>query len=287
VEWGTALPQVGGAANLALAVSILALTVARQMGAPRPQYTRSWAFFGLAAVTLLVRASLDLAGQRFATASVLADVATTALLSVAFIFLYGADREGIDRIADAADHDHLTGLLNRRAFGILAADRLDRVLEHSGHCSIAIVDLDGFKAVNDTLGHQAGDRLLQLVGSAIRANVRPSDISARYGGDEFVLLLDRCEADEARRICERIRRSVVMLSLAAGRQITLSCGIAVAPEEGTDLRDLIHHADKQLIDVKQSGKNAVSAVAARPLAPPQMRDVTVTPTRVSAGPGTP
>jgi diguanylate cyclase (GGDEF)-like protein len=285
VDWGTALPQVGGAANLGLAVSILALTVARQMGSPRPQYTRSWVFFGLAAVTLLARASFDLAGQRFALVSVLADVATTALLSVAFIFLYGADREGIDRIADAADHDHLTGLLNRRAFGILAGERLGRVIEHMGHCAIAIVDLDGFKAVNDSLGHQAGDRMLQFVGSAIRANVRPSDIAARYGGDEFVLLLDRCESDEAKRICERIRRSVMMLSLAAGRQITLSCGIAVAPEGGTDLRDLIHNADKQLIDVKRTGKNAVSAVAANPLAPPHMRDATVLPTRVSAGPG--
>jgi diguanylate cyclase (GGDEF)-like protein len=285
VEWGTALPQVGGAANLGLAVSILALTVARQMGSPRPQYTRSWAFFGLAAVTLLAHASFDLAGPTMAEASRLAEVATTALLSVAFIFLYGADREGIDKIADAADHDHLTGLLNRRAFGIVAGERLERVLEHSGHCAVAVVDLDGFKAVNDSLGHQAGDRMLQLVGSAIRANVRPSDIAARYGGDEFVLLLDRCEADEAKRICERIRRSVVMLTLAGGRQLTLSCGIAVAPECGTDLRDLVHNADKRLIDVKKAGKNAVSAVVPIPLIPPQLRDATVTPTRVSAGPG--
>lgn len=261
MEPGIALAQFAGAANLALAVSILALTVARQVGSPRPQYTRSWVFFGLAAVTLLARASFDLAGPTMSGFSSIADVATTALLSVAFVFLYGADREGIDRMKDAADHDHLTGLLNLRAFGILAAERLDRTLENGGRCAVAILDLDGFKEVNDTLGHQAGDRLLQIVGSAIRANVRPHDIAARYAGDEFVVFLDRCEADEAKRVCDRIRRSVVMLSLAAGKQLTLSCGVSVASDGEADLRDLIHRADKQLIGVKRAGKNAVSAIA--------------------------
>lgn len=257
----TALPQVSGTANLALAVSILALTVARQLGSPRPQYTRSWAFFGLAAMTLLAHASFDLAGPSMAGHSRLAEVATTALLSVAFIFLYGADRDGIDRMKNAAEHDHLTGLFNVRTFNALAGDRLERAIANGGRCAVAILDLDGFKEVNDLLGHQAGDRMLQLVGSAIRANVRPHDIAARYGGDEFVILLDRCERDEAKRICDRIRRSVVMLSVAAGRQITLSCGLSGAPANGTDLSDLVHHADKQLIGVKRTGKNAVSAVA--------------------------
>lgn len=255
------LPQLTSVLNLALAVSIIALTVARQVGSPRPQHTRSWAFFGLAAVTLLAHASFDLAGPAMSDFSRVAEVGTTALLSVGLIFLYGADREGIDRMKDDADHDHVTGLLNLRAFGVLAAERLERTLDNGGRCAVAIIDLDGFKQVNDTLGHQAGDRMLQIVGSAIRANLRPHDLPARYGGDEFVILLDRCDADEARRVCDRIRRSVVMLSLAAGRQVTLSCGVSMAPNGGTDLRDLIHHADEQLIGVKGAGKNAVSAVA--------------------------
>ena len=257
-----ALPQLAAAANLALAVSILALTVARQVGSPRPQYTRSWAFFGLAAVTLLAHASFDLAGPGLSGLSRIAEVATTALLSVGLVFLYGADREDIDRMREEAQHDHLTSLFNLRAFNALAADRLERTVENGGHCAVAILDLDGFKEVNDSLGHQAGDRMLQIVASAIRANLRPHDLAARYGGDEFVLLLDRCESDEAERVCRRILRSVVMLSLAAGRQLTLSCGVAVAPPNGVDLRDLIHHADKRLITVKRSGKNAVSAAAA-------------------------
>jgi diguanylate cyclase (GGDEF)-like protein len=261
VEVGVALPQFASAANLALAVSILALTAARQVGSPRPQYTRSWIFFGLAAVTLLAHASFDLAGAGMSEASRVAEVATTAFLSIAFVFLYGADREGIDRMAEAVDRDHLTGLFNLRAFTLLAAERLDRTTENGGHCAVAILDLDGFKEVNDTLGHQAGDQMLQIVASALRANVRPHDLAARYGGDEFVMLLDRCDAAEARRVCQRVLGSVVMLSHAAGHQITISCGVAVAPGNGDDLRDLIHHADKQLIGVKRAGKNAVSAIA--------------------------
>lgn len=261
MEVGPALQQLAGAANLALAVSILALTVARQTGSARPAYTRSWIFFGLAAVTLAAHAAFDLAGPTMQNWSSLAEVGTTALLSVAFIFLYGADREGINRLQEAAERDGLTGLYDLRAFSALAGERLERALESGGHCAVAILDLDGFKGLNDTLGHQAGDRMLQLVASAIRANVRPHDLTGRYGGDEFVILLDRCEAEEAKRVCARVLRSVVMLSLAAGRQITLSCGISVSPGHGTDLRDLIASADKQLLRVKRSGKNAVSTAA--------------------------
>lgn len=261
MDVGPALQQLAGGANLALAVSILALTVARQTGSPRPAYTRSWIFFGLAAVTLSAHAAFDLAGPTMQAWSNAAEVATTALLSVAFIFLYGADRTGINKLQEAAERDGLTGLYDLRAFTELATDRLERTSENGGRCAVAILDVDGFKSLNDTLGHQAGDRMLQIIASAIRANVRPHDLTARYGGDEFVVLLDRCEADEAKRVCARILRSVVMLSLAAGRQITLSCGISVSPEHGTDLRDLIANADKQLLTVKRSGKNAVSAAA--------------------------
>lgn len=262
MEFGPALVQLAGAANLGLAVSILALTVARQTGSPRPQYTRSWIFFGLAACTLAAHAAFDLAGAAMADMSRIAEVATTAFLSVAFVFLYGADREGINKLQEAAERDGLTGLYDLRAFSALATDRLERTVENGGKCAVAILDLDGFKDLNDSLGHQAGDRMLQLVASAIRANVRPHDITGRYGGDEFVILLDRCEADEAKRVCTRILRSVVMLSLAAGRQLTLSCGVSVAPDHGTHLRDLIANADGQLLGVKRTGKNAVRTATA-------------------------
>src|SRR6266508_2996272 len=149
------LGQLTDAANLALALSILAITIARQIGSPRPAYTRSWVFFGLAAITLVAHSMLDLAGGSMEQAARLAELATTALLSVAFIFLYGADRDGLRRIQDAAERDGLTGLYNLQLFTALGTDRLERTLERGGHCAVAIFDLDEFKDLNDTLGHQA------------------------------------------------------------------------------------------------------------------------------------
>lgn len=256
----SAIQQAGEVAALVLAISSLAITIAGQLGTPRPAYARSWVFFGLATVGLVAHAMLGMGGASMAGASSLVELATVALLTVAFAFLYGADRVGIGRIQDAADRDPLTGLYNRRAFSLLAEERLLRSVEHGGHSAVAILDLDGFKALNDAQGHQAGDRGLQLVASAIRANVRPSDVAARYGGDEFIVLFDRCEAAEAETICARLLRSVVLLSLAAGRQLTFSCGVSIAPADGRDLRDLIATADHQLIQIKRSGKNAVRMV---------------------------
>ncbi|MDE3111876.1 MAG: GGDEF domain-containing protein [Chloroflexota bacterium] len=256
----SAIQQAGDVAGLVLAISSLAITIAGQLGTPRPAYARSWVFFGLATVGLLAHAMLDMGGVPLMEASRVVELGTIALLTVAFAFMYGADRVGIGKIQDAADRDSLTGLFNRRAFGVLADECLVRTVEHGGHCAVAILDLDGFKALNDAEGHQAGDRGLQLVASAIRANVRPSDVAARYGGDEFIVLFDRCEATEAEMICARLLRSVVLLSVASGRQLTFSCGVSIAPADGRDLRDLIATADRQLIEVKRTGKNAVRTV---------------------------
>jgi diguanylate cyclase (GGDEF)-like protein len=258
---GSAL-ELAAIADLSLAVSILALTVARQLGSARPAYTRSWIFFGFAAAALLARSTLELAGGPARDLAQIAQVATTGLLGVGFMFLYGADREGIERIQDQAERDHLTGLHNVRAFAAASRERLTRISANGGRAAVAILDLDEFKAINDTHGHQMGDRILQLVGGAIRANIRPHDLAARYGGDEFVLLLDRCEAEEAKQVCTRILRSVVMLSHAAGRQVSLSCGIAIAPDSGTELRDLIARADEQLLAVKRAGRGAVRTATA-------------------------
>lgn len=258
----SAVEQIANVADLALAISSLAITIAGQLATPRPAYARSWVFFGLATVGLLAHAMLGMAGPIASEASRIVELATVALLTVAFVFLYGADRAGIRRIQDAADRDSLTGLYNRRAFTMLAEERLQRALEHDGRCAVAVLDLDGFKALNDTQGHQAGDRGLLLVANAIRANIRPSDVAARYGGDEFIILFDRCEAEEAQAICTRLLRSVVLLSVAGGRQLTFSCGVSMAPDDGHDLRDLIAIADRHLIGIKQTGKNAVGTASA-------------------------
>lgn len=257
-----AVGQLAAPANFAFAIAILALTLSTQIGSYRPSHTRSWLFFRLASVALILHAATELLGAGASELSSLAEVATTALLSVGFVLLYGADRQGQERVQQEAEEDPLTRLYNRRVFASLATARLERTLEHGGKCCIVLLDLDGFKQLNDAQGHQAGDQMLQLVAMAIRANLRPADLAARHGGDEFALLLDRCGAEEADRVVRRVMRSVVMMSTASGAQITVSGGIAVAPASGTDIRDLLHRADKMLLAVKRGGKDDVRVASA-------------------------
>lgn len=258
----TDLASWGITANFALAISIVALTLSAQRVRRRPIHAQSWLFFGGAAITLLTHTVLDLSGPTYAGWSAIAEVLTTALLGGGLIRLYGADRDGVQTLQTDAAQDALTGLFNLRSFKEEAGERVRRTLEHQGHCAVAVLDVDGFKGVNDAQGHPAGDRVLKAVATAIRANLRAADIAGRYGGDEFVILLDRCDRAEARRIAQRIRWSVEVLSNAAGGKVSLSCGIAISPDSGTDIDVLIHRADAMLIAVKRGGKNDVRLAAA-------------------------
>jgi diguanylate cyclase (GGDEF)-like protein len=132
-----------------------------------------------------------------------------------------------------------------------------------GPSALAVVDLDGFKAVNDSHGHPAGDRVLELVASAIRANLRANDVAGRYGGDEFVIYLGDCGVENALRIMERIRAIVAGVTSASGTGVTASVGLAIA-RDGQDLEDLIRTADRALIAVKRSGKDQLLVAGATP-----------------------
>ncbi|HET8569375.1 MAG TPA: GGDEF domain-containing protein [Candidatus Limnocylindria bacterium] len=254
------MPDVSRAAdwaNVAVAFSIVALTLSSLRVRRSPIAARSWLFFGLASLTLLAHASLDLMTAEYAQFASVMQLATSALLGAGFVLLYGADRDGVEKVEKQAEQDTLTGLLNLRSFRAAAAQRTARTVDHKGSCAVAVLDLDGFKDVNDTKGHPAGDRVLQAVASAIKANLRAADLAARYGGDEFVILLDRCDRLEARRIAQRIRWSVEVLTAARGSRVSLSCGVAVCPESGRDIDELIHKADAMLLAVKRGGKNDI------------------------------
>ncbi|MGH2450372.1 MAG: GGDEF domain-containing protein [Candidatus Limnocylindria bacterium] len=248
-------------ANLALALTILALTLSTFRGR-RPRHIRSWIFFGLASLTLVISTGLEVVGVAQPLPRAF-QVMTTALLAVGFAFLYGADQNEMRRVQEQAERDPMTGLYNLRTFRKLAADRLAHAGSHAGRCAVAVLDLDGFKRLNDTQGHPAGDRVLQLVARAMVANLRSSDVAARYGGDEFVLFLDRCDATEARSIVQRIRASTIALSRAVGGGVSLSGGIAPFPDCGTDIDALVRGADMALLGVKRAGKNDVRVAAAR------------------------
>ncbi|SFD96733.1 diguanylate cyclase domain-containing protein [Massilia yuzhufengensis] len=165
------------------------------------------------------------------------------------------------RMRRMAHEDALTGLPNR----VLLGDRLRqaiRAASRDGH-KVAVIyfDLDKFKPVNDTHGHAVGDRLLQLVGRRVRAGLRDADTLARIGGDEFVVLLPRCDSlADASRVAENI---LVQLNLpfedgALVLHISGSLGIAMFPEHGMDAEDLLRAADLAMYDAKSHGRNRVS-----------------------------
>jgi diguanylate cyclase (GGDEF)-like protein len=151
---------------------------------------------------------------------------------------------------DLAFRDPVTDLGNRRAFD----DRLYAAARSGvADCALLMIDVDRFKAVNDTHGHEEGDRLLRLVGSAIMRAIRGNDFAARVGGDEFAVLLGQAGAEDALRVAERIADAVTQ---DTDRALTVSIGIAALRD---DPRGTVLAADVALYDAKAAGRNRVAA----------------------------
>lgn len=161
------------------------------------------------------------------------------------------------RLKDQAYTDPLTGLANR----LLLTDRFRQTAERckrSGtHFAVLMVDLDAFKAINDTLGHAAGDLVLQTVGHRLLGGVRAADTVARLGGDEFVLLIESFDRpDELVTIGRKLMSTISEpIALPENHIVTVgaSIGFAIYPRHGTDINDLLHIADKGMYDCKISG----------------------------------
>lgn len=171
-----------------------------------------------------------------------------------------------------AELDHLarrdvtTGLLSRGAM----TDHLARLARRpGGTVGFAMVDIDDFKAINDTFGHQAGDEVLERVAAAILSSIRAGDLAFRYGGEEFMIVLDRADPASLARAGERLRSAVEHERLPNPGSplgfITVSIGMAYAqlPGDSALLREAIAEADAQLYAVKKSGKNAVAVAPTR------------------------
>lgn len=159
-------------------------------------------------------------------------------------------------LINAAHYDQLTGLANRAMF----RDNLARALTRAGRgkqtLALMFIDLDGFKEVNDTLGHQAGDDLLRSVAQRLVSSLRTGDLASRYGGDEFAVILDSCRPDHLPALAEGlIQRLELPVDLDGGTaRISASIGIVTYPECGTDEETLIQRADATMYAVKKDGK---------------------------------
>jgi diguanylate cyclase (GGDEF)-like protein/PAS domain S-box-containing protein len=155
-----------------------------------------------------------------------------------------------------AFHDSLTGLANRALFRDRVAHSLARQARSHGAVSVLFSDLDDFKTVNDSLGHDAGDQLLVAVAERLRAVMRPEDTTARFGGDEFAILLEETDQDGTRHAAERILEALRSPFEFHGRQVVMraSIGAAISTDGSTEPDDLLRQADLAMYTAKTSGK---------------------------------
>jgi len=163
------------------------------------------------------------------------------------------------RLLEISLTDELTGQSNRRAFSARLEEEVAR-FERLGHpLSLGLLDVDGFKALNDELGHLAGDATLRGLSDLLLKHVRSIDIVCRFGGDQFAILLVETGRSGAGSFAERLCRLVARHSFEHGRRVTASLGVASIPEDARTAHDLLCAADEALQAAKRAGKNRVAA----------------------------
>jgi diguanylate cyclase (GGDEF)-like protein len=195
------------------------------------------------------------------------DSAAQRVLSIVANQAAGALHAGqmIDHARDVASHDGLTSLYNRRAFNDFLERAVAREDRQGGHFALLLLDIDRFKKLNDTYGHPAGDAALRHTAQLLTHQLRKSDLAARFGGEEFAVLLASTEHAGAHHLAEKVRAEIESGRLVydgARLGVTVSIGVAVWPEDGRDPAALVAAADRALYAAKESGRNRVVAASA-------------------------
>ena len=166
----------------------------------------------------------------------------------------------VEKLENAAFTDALTGARNRRYFDETSERELQVSLEKDKPFSLIIIDVDHFKHVNDTYGHQVGDEVLRILVARISHNIKKDTMIARYGGEEFVITLPGVEIDNVLRTAERIRSSIEASVFHIGDlelSVTISAGVATLTPEAATVEEILSSADKALYEAKESGRNKV------------------------------
>lgn len=165
-----------------------------------------------------------------------------------------------EKLDDLATQDALTKISNRRNFDLLFNHSFIKSKRYKSDLAIMMLDIDYFKSINDTHGHDAGDKVIIQVVNIVKGQLRKSDFFARYGGEEFIILFEGCSRDSVKEIGERIRKSIMNNRFDIGPlkiNIAVSIGLAEIEPDETDKDDIVKRADKALYKAKKSGRNRV------------------------------
>ncbi|MDA8138690.1 MAG: GGDEF domain-containing protein [Desulfobacteraceae bacterium] len=162
------------------------------------------------------------------------------------------------RLEELSREDFLTGAANRRSFYQVAEMEMNRSQRFGSPFSVVYLDVDNFKAVNDTLGHSAGDLLLCEVAGAMHQHIRKIDTIARLGGDEFALLFPETDAGGARHMVEKTKEILIELVARHGWPITFSMGVVTFTQPPGSVEEMLCFADKVMYSVKRQGKNSIA-----------------------------
>ena len=215
--------------------------------------------FGAVFCTGVWFAANGAAGKTFSSVFVMCWNTSMRLLTLAlFSILMSLLTESIVRLRASSRTDPLTGVANSRAFLELLKREIERARRYHRPLTLAYLDLDNFKNVNDTFGHAAGDKVLQTVVSTVAASVRVTDVLGRLGGDEFALLLPEADMPAARTVVEKILSGIARETAFRDWAVTLSVGSQTSLDSNIGADELIKKADDLMYEAKLSGKNSAS-----------------------------
>jgi diguanylate cyclase (GGDEF)-like protein len=178
-------------------------------------------------------------------------------LFVGVLVMLSTLRDALDHERELARTDSLTGAANSRAFAERARFELKRAARYNHPFSLAYIDVDNFKVVNDRFGHGAGDDLLRAVAETLNANVRPTDTVARLGGDEFALLFIEAGYKEAQAAIRRVQKALAETARESGWPVTFSIGMVTCEDPVESVESLVKMADTLMYAVKRGSKNGL------------------------------
>jgi diguanylate cyclase (GGDEF)-like protein len=254
------LEQVFAEANTALVRDLLGIVIATLFLLVGGWYGAEW--FMLRNVRALLRATGRMRGGNLkARTGIRYGGEELSQLARAFDEMAGALQRRDQELQEQAISDPLTGLYNRRYLSEFLSRELVRAKRSATPVAVILIDLDRFKRVNDTFGHEAGDVVLTAVGALLKSKVRGSDIACRYGGEEFALIMPQADVDAAGRRAEEVRAGVAALApthhgKSLGK-LTASFGIALFPDHARDIDSLLRAADVALYAAKGAGRNRI------------------------------